>query len=97
MPTYVVLIDWTDQGLRESDGTLPRYETTRAQFKDMGVDFRETWWTLGNHDLVSVVDAPDDEVLAAALLALGQQGRVRTTTLRAFTTEQMRGIVGRAA
>jgi uncharacterized protein with GYD domain len=62
----------------------------------MGVSFHETYWTLGSHDIVGILDAPDGEALAAALLKLGSQGNVRTTTLRAFNAEEMRGIIEKA-
>ena len=50
---------------------------------------------MGNHDLVSIVDAPDSETLAAALLKLASQGNLRTTTLRAFSAEEMRGVIAK--
>jgi uncharacterized protein with GYD domain len=53
------------------------------------------WWTLGSHDIVATVEAPDDETLAAALLAVAGQGNIRTTTLRAFSREEMRAIIGK--
>jgi uncharacterized protein with GYD domain len=51
---------------------------------------------LGSHDIVSIVDAPDSETLAAALLRLGSQGNLRTTTLRALSAEEMRGVIAKA-
>lgn len=56
----------------------------------------EVYWTLGQHDIVAVAEAPDDETIAAALLALGSQGNVRTKTMRAFSREEMRGVIQRA-
>jgi uncharacterized protein with GYD domain len=52
---------------------------------------QDIYWTLGAHDLVGIVDAPDDQTLAAVLLAVAGQGNIRTTTLRAFSAEEMRG------
>jgi uncharacterized protein with GYD domain len=62
----------------------------------MGVRFRDIYWTLGSHDVVTIVDAPDSETLAAALLKLASHGNLRTTTLRAFSAEEMRGILAKA-
>jgi uncharacterized protein with GYD domain len=62
----------------------------------MGVSFQDIYWTLGSHDIVSVVEAPDGETLAAALLKLSSAGNLRTTTLRAFNAEEMRGIIAKA-
>jgi uncharacterized protein with GYD domain len=62
----------------------------------MGVSFKSIYWTLGNHDIVSIVEAPDGETLAAALLKLASQGNLRTTTLRALSAEEMRGVIAKA-
>jgi uncharacterized protein with GYD domain len=97
MPAYVALIDWTDQGVRNFQDTVDRYDAAQSAFENLGVRFTDVWWTLGTHDIVATVEAPDDETLAAALLAVGAQGNIRTTTLRAFTQEEMRNIIGRVA
>jgi uncharacterized protein with GYD domain len=96
MPTYVVLIDWTQQGVEKFRDSVDRYETAQSQFEGMGVRFKDIYWTLGSHDIVSVVEAPDGETLAAALLNLASQGNVRTTTLRAFNADEMRGLIEKA-
>lgn len=96
MPTYVLLIDWTQQGVENFKDTVDRYEAARSQFEGMGVRFKDIYWTLGSHDIVSVVDAPDSETLAAALLRLASQGNLRTTTLRALSADEMRGVVAKA-
>jgi len=96
MSTYVVLIDWTQQGVENFKNTVDRYEAARSQFEEIGVRFKDIYWTLGSHDIVSIVDAPDSETLAAALLRLGSQGNLRTTTLRALSAEEMRGVIAKA-
>ena|SRR5947209_20622090 len=96
MSTYVVLIDWTQQGVENFKDTVDRYEAARSQFEEIGVRFKDIYWTLGSHDIVSIVDAPDSETLAAALLRLGSQGNLRTTTLRALSAEEMRGVIAKA-
>lgn len=96
MATYVVLIDWTEQGVGKFRDTVDRYEAAQSQFEEMGVSFKETYWTLGGHDIVGILDAPDDETLAAALLRLASQGNLRTTTLRAFSADEMKGVIAKA-
>jgi uncharacterized protein with GYD domain len=96
MATYVVLIDWTEQGRGRFQESVNRYESARGQFESMGVSFKDIYWTLGSHDIVSVIDAPDDETLSAALLKLASQGNLRTTTLRAFSADEMRGVISKA-
>ena len=96
MPTYVALLDWTDQGVRSFKESVDRYEAAADQLEALGVTFKDVYWTLGTHDLVSVIDAPDDETLAAALLAVAGQGNIRTTTLRAFSRDEMRSVIDKA-
>ncbi|MFL5861883.1 MAG: GYD domain-containing protein [Solirubrobacteraceae bacterium] len=96
MATYVVLIDWTQQGVEKFRDSVDRYEAAQSQFEGLGVRFRDIYWTLGSHDIVSIVDAPDGETLAAALLMLSSQGNLRTTTLRALTADEMRGVIAKA-
>ena len=95
MPAYVALIDWTDQGVRDFKDTVDRYEAAESPFQSLGVRFTDIWWTLGTHDIVATIEAPDDETLAAALLSVAAQGNIRTTTLRAFTREEMRSVIGK--
>jgi uncharacterized protein with GYD domain len=95
MPRYVVLIDWTEQGVRGFKDTVDRYDAANSQLEGLGVRFTDTYWTLGSHDIVSIVDAPDDEALAAGLLAVAGAGNIRTTTLRAFNADEMRSVIGK--
>jgi uncharacterized protein with GYD domain len=93
--TYVVLVDWTDQGVKGFRDSVDRLEAAQAQWRSMGVEF-DTYWTMGVHDMVTVAEAPDDQTLAAALLSAGGLGNIRTTTLRAFRADEMREVIGRA-
>ena len=95
MPRYVALMTWTDQGVRTARDTVRRYEQARAALEGMGVRLETTLWTLGRHDIVAVAEAPDDATMTAALLTLAGQGNLRTETLRAFTAEEMQGVVDR--
>jgi uncharacterized protein with GYD domain len=95
MPMYVALIDWTDQGVRSFKESVDRYEAAQGQLESLGVTFEDIYWTLGAHDIVAVIDAPDDETLAAGLLAVAAQGNIRTTTLRAFNKDEMRSVIGK--
>lgn len=97
MPTYIALLDWTDQGVRSFKETVDRYEAASSQFERLGVNFTEIHWTLGAHDIVATVEAPDDATLAAALLVVAGQGNIRSSTLRAFGADEMRSIIGKAS
>ncbi len=97
MPRYVSLISWTGKGIAAFKDTVDRYDAAVEQFEKLGVHFVDTYWTLGQHDMVVVTEAPDDESLTAALLALGSTGNVRTKTMRAFSREEMRGVIDKAS
>src|SRR5262249_3031155 len=84
MPSYVVLINWSQQGITNFGHTLEGYREAREALSGSGVTFRDIYWTLGQHDLVAVVEAPDDETAAAAMLAISSPGGIRTNVMRAF-------------
>ena len=96
MPTYIALIDWTPDGVRGFRDSVDRYEAAQQQMQSMGVKFTNIYWTLGNHDIVGILEAPDDESAAAGLLAVAGEGNIRSQTLRAFSAEEMRGVIGKA-
>jgi uncharacterized protein with GYD domain len=95
MPTYVTLLNWTDQGIRDYKDTAKRSEAFIAATQKLGVTLSQLYWTVGSYDLVAVVEAPDDETATAALLQLGGAGNVRTMTLRAFGREEMDRIIAK--
>ena len=95
MAKYVVLLDWTDQGVRTAKDTVNRFEQARDAFQKLGVNFDTILWTLGRHDIVGILDAPDDETVTAALLRVASAGNVSTETLRGFTAEEMRAILSK--
>jgi len=95
MPTYITLMNWTDQGVRTAKETVHRREQADALAEKYGASIEQVYWTLGPYDIVTILEAPDDESATAMLLELGSQGNLRTTTLRAYDREQMSGIIQR--
>ncbi len=95
MPTYVSLLNWTDQGIRNVRDTLERADRAAEVAEKYGARFQQLYWTVGPYDTVSIIEAPDDEAATAFLLEVGSTGNVRTTTLRAYDREEMREIIER--
>ena len=93
MPTYVMLANWTDQGMRAINDSPRRIDAAKKSLEEMGGQFRSIYMTMGAHDLVMIYDAPDDAVAARFTLMLGKLGNVRTTSLKAFPEEAFRQIV----
>ena len=92
MPTYIALINWTAQGIAKVKNSPKRLEDGRKAFKKLGVEIKAAYCTMGRYDLVCVIEGPDDETVARALLTLGSQGNVQTETMRAWTEDEFRQI-----
>ena len=95
MPTYVVLVNWTEQGIRNVKQTIERTDSGADLAEKHGLKFEQAYWTVGPYDMVAIFTAPDDEAMSAHLLDICSQGNVRTTTLRAYGEEEMSGILQR--
>ncbi len=95
MPTYISLLNFTDQGIRTVRDTVDRTDRATELAEKHGARLVQTYWTVGPYDLVVVLEAPDDESLTAFLLEVGSAGNVRSTTLRAYNREAMSGIIER--
>jgi len=97
MATYIVLGNFTDQGVRAVKDTTKRAEALGKIGKKVGVTVKEIYWTLGQYDVAAIVEAPDEASVTAFGLSVGALGNVRTQTLRAFSAEEMGKIIGRLA
>jgi uncharacterized protein with GYD domain len=95
MATYVALVNFTEQGVKNFRDTVRRAEDYRGLVEKHGGQVRQLLWTLGQYDLVVLTDFPDDETAAAVVLQTVAGGNVRTTTMKAFDAEQMRAIIQR--
>jgi uncharacterized protein with GYD domain len=93
MPTYVSLVNWTDQGIRHAKETTERARAAAELTTRMGGELTNILWTVGPYDIVVISDFPDDESGTAFLLALGAQGNIRTTTMRAYNADEMAAIL----
>ncbi len=92
MATYITLIRWTQQGAAKVKDSPKRLDAGRKAFKKLGVEIKDTYLTMGRYDLVCIIEGPDDETVARALLSLGSQGNVQTETLKAWTEDEFRRI-----
>jgi uncharacterized protein with GYD domain len=95
MATYIVLLNFTDQGVRNVKDTTKRAEAFSEMAKKLGVAVKDVYWTLGQYDAVASLEAPDTATITALSLSLGALGNVRTQTLPAFSAEELGGILGK--
>ena len=93
MTTYILLLNWTEQGARNVRESPKRLDAAKKQLADMGGSFKAFYLTMGECDMVAVVEAPDDAVLARFALMLSSGGSVRTRTLKAFPEYAYREII----
>jgi uncharacterized protein with GYD domain len=95
MATFVSLANFTDQGIRNVKETTSRADAIREKARKFGVEIKQMLWTLGSYDIVVVFDAPDDAAATTLGLAIGISGNVRTQTLRAFSKDEIQGMLGK--
>lgn len=95
MAKFVVLMNWTDQGVKNAKDTTQRAGQAREAFRQLGVELESVYWTIGAYDIVGVLSAPDAESVTAALLRLAGGGNVRSTTLQAFDEREMGSILSK--
>ena len=94
MPYYITLVNFTDQGIRNIRDFPQIMAAADQRAAAAGVKVQR-FFTLGQHDIVVLVEAPDDETNAVVLLGIGAQGNVRTTTLKAFTQDEFIQLIER--
>ena len=94
MATYILLINWTDQGIRSVKESPDRLDAARDLANKAGCELRDFYMTIGAYDIVALLEAPDDEAAARFVLSAAGAGNVRTTTLKAFNEETYRKLLG---
>ena len=95
MATYIVLTSFTDQGIRSIKDTTKRADAVRETARKMGIETKSLYWTIGKYDVVVTFEAPDDATMTALSLAISSAGNVRTQTMRAFTKDEVTGILAK--
>lgn len=97
MATFISTVQFTDQGMKDIKATGKRAEAFTAIAKNMGVEVKNVFWTLGRFDGLLVFDAPDDETATALMLHLGSFGNVHTETTRAYQASEIEQILSKVA
>lgn len=95
MATYIALSNFTDQGVRSVKDTVKRADAVQEAAGKVGAKMTQIFWTQGAYDVVAIIDAPDDQSATAFALAIGMAGNIRTQTLRAFSRDEMSGILAK--
>ena len=93
MPNYDILVNWTDQGIKIVKDSVRRSEAFETAIEKAGGKSIGLYYTLGKHDMVAIVEAPNDEVIASVLYRTGSLGNVGTETLKAFSMSEASDII----
>jgi len=94
MPHYIILGNWTDQGIRTVKETTKRAEQVKGLASKLGAKL-DVYWTMGQHDFVAFAEAPNDETYMQLAFAIGSGGNTRTTTLKAWTQDETAKVVSK--
>ena len=93
MMTFMLSLNWTDQGIRGVKDSPKRAKAARDLAKKAGVELKQLFLTSGAADLVVILEAPNGDNVAKFALALSSLGNVRTTTARAWTETEFQKII----
>ncbi|MGH6931473.1 MAG: GYD domain-containing protein [Dongiaceae bacterium] len=94
MATYIALVNWTEQGIRDVADSPKRLDLVRKLGQRVDVKLKDFYMTMGEYDIVVVFEAPSDAVLAKFILEVARTGNIRTKTLKAFTEAEYRAVIG---
>lgn len=92
MPTFVTLVNFTDQGIKNVKDSPDRLQAFKAAAEKLGVKVKDVYYTVGTYDIVTITEGTG-EAVTAALLKIGSMGNIRTQTLRGFTPDEFKKIV----
>ena len=95
MATYIALSRFTDQGIRTVKDTTKRAAAVAEAAKKFDASLTQIYWTLGHYDLVTIIDAEDEQAATAFALSIASAGNIRMETLRAFNRDEMTSILGK--
>ena len=93
MPTYIMLCNWTDQGIRQVKDSPDRLAAARQLCSQHGAEITAFYMTLGAYDMVVVIDAPNDDAFARLAISIAKGGNIRSASLKAFDEAQYRAII----
>lgn len=94
MPHYISLVNWTDQGIRTVKDTPKRADTVTALANKLGAKM-QIFYTMGEYDVVSVIEAPNDDVAMQLMLEIGKLGNVRTKTMKAWSLAEATKVISK--
>lgn len=96
MAAFIILVNFTDEGIRNVKDSPDRFEAFKTLAEKAGGKVKSVHYTMGRYDMIMVVEG-SDEAAMSAMLKVGSLGNVRTETLRGFSLDEMRKMIGKMA
>ena len=97
MPTYITLVNWTDEGIKNVKESPKRLDAFKQAVQNSGGKVVGFYLTMGRYDMVLIAEGTSDEVAASQMLSVANKGSIRTETMKAFTEEEYRAIISKVA
>ena len=94
MSAHIILANFTDQGARAIKDSPERFEAFKTLAEGAGITVKSVHWTTGAHDMVLVLEGPDEAAMVLNM-KMASLGNVRTQTLRGYDLAEMRSMVGK--
>ena len=95
MPGYISLMKFTPKALADLKGSPSRLTEAKTVAQKMGIKAVGVWRTMGEYDMVTVIDAPNDEAASLLNLASASTGYVTTETMRAYSEDEWKALIGK--
>jgi uncharacterized protein with GYD domain len=93
MPTFILTLNWTDQGVRAVKDAPKRVQAAKQLANKLGVEFKQLYLTSGEHDLLIILESASEDNVAKVALAIGSHGNVRTNTARAWPESEFHKLI----
>lgn len=93
MATYIMMGNFTPQGMSKITGSPARIDTAREVMHNLGAELKHWYVVMGQYDFVALLEAPDDETVAKISLSIGAHGNIRIQSMRAFTEDEYRQLI----
>ena len=93
MPTFILTLNWTEQGIRAVKDAPKRSQAAKELAKKLAVEIKQVYLTSGEHDLILIVESASGDNVAKFALATGALGNVRTSTRRAWSEPEWHKLI----
>ncbi len=94
MPSYLSLVNWTQQGIEDVKGSPARIDAFKQAVQNAGGRVIFFYLLMGEHDFATLIEVSDDATAARVMLETARLGNIRTRTMRAFTEDEAKELLG---